>query len=245
MISKKRTYIFISILIFTGYSNAQMRQDIGFRVEWGGERNAVLEYRLPFAHKTYFVSALTFGGESHYPGSFDGTAIASVNDTLVEYRPTYTWKSGGDLRIGLERQLKWPVLSARADVLLGYRIGGTQRRSSYMELENGTWQSISRIDLDPMYPSKEASLRSNILLPGFSMSMHLNLPLGNRLLVNLQAAYTGYISLKYSTTELSDPLNEFNPQTGNIWGLDFNARLGVGLKYKFGKEKDFVRKGEH
>jgi hypothetical protein len=90
-----------------------------------------------------------------------------------------------------------------------------------------------------------AELKSNILQPGVALSMHLNLPLGNRLLVNLQAAYTAYGNFVYSTREITDPLNEFVPQNGSIWGIDVNARLGAGLKYRFGNERVFVRKGEH
>jgi len=222
-----------------------MRQDFSLRFELGRERHGIFEYRLPVANKTYFTAGISYGGKSNYQTNFSGASLATVNDTLIEYRPTDTWQSGCDLRFGIERQLKWPVLSARADLLLGYRQRSMERNSSFVELENGIWMTMTEFRSGPQYADNTALLRSSLLQPGASFSMDLNLPLGTRLLVNLHAAYIVAGNFVYKTDEVSDPLNEFNPQNGANWGLDIDARLGAGLRYKFGEEKVFVRRGEH
>ena len=60
-------------------------------------------------------AALGLGNGYHYD------VVSAANDSVVTMREKVQWGYYGDLRFGLERNLKWKNFSLHADLILGYR----------------------------------------------------------------------------------------------------------------------------
>ncbi len=238
---KSTLFSLLAIATFTP-SFSQSRMDTGLRYEFGNDRHLILEDRIPVAYKTRFIVGISFAnGFDDYSGGH--LNVENASDTLVESRQSHVSRIGGDLRFGISRELKWPVFSVRADILLGYRQSRMGILSEYEHLDNGFWQPVFQMSSTD-YPVDYASLRSQSLNPGGSVSFNLDLPLGKRFFVNMFVAPTVAVNFVYSSEIMIDPLDEFINSTGASWGLDFDMRCGAGLRYIFGKEKVFVKRGD-
>ncbi len=215
----------------------QVRQDLSLRYELGSDRQLILEHRAPFANKFMIITGLTYAGNGNVDGSYPWWSqlpdIYNGSDTLIEMREPQVSRSGGDLRFGISRQIRWPIFSVRADVFSGYRREITDILSDYYEIQSsGTWISTS----PPVSVSNRALRTVHRLNAGAMLSVHLDLPLGNRFFVNLFAAGSFTNNRVIAEEVVWDPLGEF---TSPVWpgsSSDFNLRCGGGVRYRFGKE---------
>ncbi|MBK9592588.1 MAG: hypothetical protein IPO32_14190 [Crocinitomicaceae bacterium] len=109
----------IAVMLSTTNLNAQLKSDIGIRMSTSRLEKIQLEFRKPVNEKYSLRFALTTGQNYYIPFSTHKTI--SNSDTVQVYRNANSFITrSANLRAGIQRTLKWNVLSIYSDLLVGY-----------------------------------------------------------------------------------------------------------------------------
>lgn len=221
-----------SLLFFSSQISAQSNPDLGVRLTTSDYSRFQLEFRKPLSEKYTFRigSSLGLGNGYHYD------VVSASNDSVVTMREKVQWGYYGDLRFGLERNLKWKNFSLHADLILGYRRIEHQNWNSFSMLDsNNVWTSLNYDPYNSGNPLDVAAKSTEHYFGGgLCAGISYNIPLSNRFILNLNANYTGMVLFTVAYNETADLLNEFNDGSGTTFELYANA--GIGLRYVFGKK---------
>lgn len=238
---KLNKLVILSLALFAlQTSRAQDQLDLGLKVEKGQENQLILELRKPVAYKTRLNFGLTMATDH----SLGGNIFLGANDTILSERHYYWNKSGTDLRIGVERQLRWPIFSVSGDVMLGYRLQSYSRFSSHTGLNGNSYllTELENFGYSPDY----AAMDQHRFQPGLRAAFNMDLPINKKLTLTTNISHTLSTAFVLATNIIQDPLGEYallsGPQQFNSYSLDFETRFTIGLRYKLGKEKTFEKK---
>ena len=229
---KNKIYIVLlvicSILCVKGYS--QQKSDIGLMITNDQLNALILEYRKPFSEKNHFKIGASFGGND-YNSPFK---IIEANDTIVTERYSGNRTSYSFLRIGIDRQIKTSMFYYGIDFILGYHSNERFSANKISTLDiDGNWKSATHFG---SFEDREyAMIKDHFLIPGLQLHLSMDVPLGDKFLLNLQYASQFGIYKYIKSTDKVDPLNEYGGY--GFGGFSYDGRFGIGLKYKLGNKK--------
>ncbi len=221
----------------------QVRQDIGYRIEAVRGLNHLLEYRLPVKPKLNLVLAVGYlsgVGRDHYTARY---LFQTVGDSLVGVQSRLTEEQGLEVRIGLQRRLRWPIFSFRTDLTVGYTRLTDKRWADYYLLDSlDGWNPF----FHQMSYTENSMMRTDKIALGGNFSFNLDVPLSKRFVLGLFVSH--WFRIKYDIAKVveEDQLNEFDYfyQYGRMH-FDLATSVGAALRFRFGAERAFVQPGDH
>lgn len=232
---KKVTRIItLGSLFFCSHNFAQKNNDIGIQFSSIKQDRFTIDYRFGSREKLKFVIGASIGGQTE---KFRPTYIEG-DETYELSRSLRNTKKNVNLKFGFNRQLKESFFSFGANVLIGYEYKRVNRHNLYSRKdEDGiSWMVYSSGDPEKDYEyvdgitSQPGILGVRNLRTGLFTNLSADIPLGKKLLVNVNGGLYSGLNLFMSSTVHANPLNEFSYDHGvSFYELYFH--YGVGLRY--------------
>jgi hypothetical protein len=222
-----------TLLGISAASFAQKQHDIGLGISSMKDQQFQLEYRRAIKELWKFRTGLLYGFETNF--LTPGNSIYSASDSVVQFRNNQYDTYMGGLKLGVERQLKWPVFSISTDLILGYKYHSRFIGTTTYTKEDDDWIfNLMPSDYGGEYYKDHATSIAHYGRIGFVVGGNLNLPIGSKFLLNtfLNMSYFGDFFL--AETAKMDPF-------GEIGNPDYMARIGaaggIGVKYLLNSKK--------
>ena len=230
---KTKTYavlLFCSFFFVKGYT--QDKSDIGLMITNDKSNAIMVEYRKPFGEKSHFKIGASIGAD-YFNSPFK---VIDANDTIVIERYSGSMTSSSFLRIGVERQIKTSMFYYGVDLLLGYHSNERFSANEISTLDTyGNWQPKPFNETRYFEERVFGGVKDHYFVSGLQLNVSMDVPLGDKFLLNLQYASQFTIYQYIKSTDRIDPLNEYGGY-GN-GGFSYDGRFGIGLKYKLGKKE--------
>lgn len=209
--------------------------DIGLQLTSDYTQRIMLEYRLPFTDKWKFNLGASYGSDAYW-NRYD--YIVSASDSLVVERSFSGSDDYAGFRFGFERQFKESMFSISGEFQAQYR----NSFRSYYDQETtkdsltGEWRSIPTFyGFNP--GGSIPNVTYHYVIPSLTISGEINIPLGERFLVNAWLGAQVSSPIFIGESNRVDPDDVFNAPIG-VHYLNFNMPAGIGLRYVFGHGKN-------
>jgi hypothetical protein len=224
--------IFSLIMFMVGmstFSYSQLNSDLGVVITPVYDNSIALEYRVPLLkHERYTLRyGVSFRSHRNYKG-FQGQ-LTSINDTTLQERRLGDFNSTFALSFGTERRLKESPFSVFVDVHVGYRNEGLYYSRMNYYLEGGEWVQSTSTIYDPNTNPTMTGVTRHYLTTDIRFGLALNLPLGEKLLLHLNAGATFGVPFYLGETNKTGPAEEF---TGVATTFNAYQQFSIGLRYK-------------
>lgn len=231
--------ITFSIFLGSFFSFAQEGNDLGLIFSRNNYSNIGAEYRHGLTESSKLTAGAFYGSYSSFFGSFN-SKIISASDTSIVQRNYQSAHDCFSLRLGYEKEII-NMFSLGGGLLLDYQRSFSGSNDTYTSIDSeGNWSY-------PTYysniytgfgqnDSTWAGVYHHYFKPGVQLYASMNIPLGDRFLLNLSAACAMQYWFYLGESNKHDPNNEFNYEPGGIFSFD--TRLNIGLRYKFGVGKN-------
>lgn len=206
---------------------------------WGGERIS-LDYRMPLSEIYMFSAGLAMGWEDR----LSSPRLVEASETHELRRNLSSNIQFYDLRLGIEKRIKQSFFYLNSKLVVGYSQRETYEYntfSEYIEDENGwrywavTGRPENEIHFTEDFSTQLVKIRRHGLRTGIQVFLSANIPIKNRLSLNVHAGIHGgthldigrSVELNYSGEEVN--LTDFH-------GFEVDPILGAGLRYELGKK---------
>lgn len=216
----------------------QLKTDIGIRLSNSRLEKIQLEFRKPMNEKYSLRFALAMGESYSLP--FDEHRVILNSDSLQVYRSSGSFISRAyNLRAGIQRNLKWNVLSVYSDLLLGYYHQNSNGRTLYFVstgtdinyITNHPDSNIPQEYYEPEYSVSHWS--ADYISTGLSLGVSLDVPFYKLILgVNVQA--NGTMGIPVNHRSIYDPADDFGDI--DVVKLFWHPSAGIALRYMLGKD---------
>jgi hypothetical protein len=228
----------LALMLATTNLQAQLKSDIGIRISTSRLEKIQLEFRKPVKEKYSLRFALSTG--TNYTLPFFVHKTISNSDTVLVYRDAGSYITRSyNLRAGIQRNLKWNVLSVYSDLSAGYyhqsSRGGilynVNREDGYSYTTSQPTPHVSQEYYNAQYHDSHWS--ADYISTGLSLGVSLDVPFYKLILgVNVQA--NGTMGIPVHHRSVYDPDNDF----GDIDVVKFfwHPSAGIALRYMLGKD---------
>ena len=231
------------LFLLAASSFGQNQSDIGLIFSRNNYGNIGLEYRHGISEKSMVTAGVFYGSYNSYFSS-SGSKVISASDSIVIQRKYHSAHDGFSLRFGYEKEVI-NMFSLGGNILLDYQRSFAGSNDSFITKDpEGNWSypsvySMYTIHSEPQYSTQDstwAGVYHHYFKPGVQLYASMNIPLGDRFLLNLSAACAMQYWIYMGESQLHDPNDEFAYNPGSIFSFD--TRLNIGLRYKFGVGKE-------
>lgn len=203
-----------------------------------------LEFRNPFGESYRYKIGFTVGGRGNY---FPRESVYSASDTTVIMTRQTSRRNQFNLRLGLERDLKFGF-SLGLDLNLAYRSQFLQRQNiGYAINENGTWEYAEIVSpenydyfTDQGHVHQQvigehdfAQVNYHFLNTDLRLSLNLDVPISNHLMVHASLAGIFGTPIYLNESDRNDPKNYYPETPPNIF--NGSVMCNVGVRYALGK----------
>lgn len=239
---KTRVLSFLLYLFITS-SFAQAQSDLGLIFSRNNYGNIGLEYRHGINEKSMVTAGVFYGSYNSYFSS-SGSKVISASDSIVILRKYHSAHDGFSLRLGYAKEVI-NMFSLGGHILLDYQRSYTGSNDIFTTKDiDGSWSLPTTYNQYTVYSGSPeitqdttwAGVYHHYFKPGIQLYASMNIPLGDRFLLNLSAACAMQYWIYLGESQLHDPNNEFAYDPGSIFSFD--TRLNIGLRYKFGVGKE-------
>ncbi|MEX1002383.1 MAG: hypothetical protein WDZ35_09745 [Crocinitomicaceae bacterium] len=229
-----KTTLFITVCLSTYLCNAQKGVELGIHFSQNDTRKALLDVRFPLGEKYTLKVGGAYGYYRNWPGH---SAVLHTTDTTYTQQSTYYSNYYGAFVIGASRQLGESVFSITSDLSVGVRHSKKgYNQSTYTLNEAGEWE-YEPVSWSLLEPNPNGSEVINYhLYMGLFLGGTMNLPVGDRFVIELLlGSYNTYYTPVGQTIK-SDNLNVVEPNDHSFF--NFDALGSIGVRYKFLTKQD-------
>jgi len=234
---KSKNEMYAALFLVFAATGLKAQSDIGIRICSHKANHTQIEFRKPLNELCALRLSASLG--SAYRGMPESKGLL-FEDSLTIYKNIYSdVTSAYDLRLGVERKLKWNLLSVHSDLVIGYHRQQKYSRTTYFVIdEDGS--DYYTLNADPEVPQwyitdpqlAWGNWTAHYVSAGIAAGVSLDVPFYRFVLgVNVQ----GVGSMNIPVVNRShDPANDF----GNVDAIKytFYPSTGVALRYQLGSK---------
>ena len=226
---KTQTLLYVLLIFSSAILYGQKPAELGIHFSRNNTRNVMLDFRLPVGEKYHLKFGATYGFYGTWPG---GSTIISTTDSSYTNKTNYSSNYHGALNFGATRQFGTSVFSLNSDLNIGFRSSKKNYREyTYVLNESGDYESATVYGsiFEPPINGSEAT--NYHLYFGLLFGGAMNLPVGNRFVIELSLGGYGTYYTPVGQKIEYDNLNVIEPNDVSFFNLDVVA--SIGLRYKF------------
>jgi hypothetical protein len=229
--------VMLAGMLATTNLHSQLKSDIGIRISTSRLEKIQLEFRKPMNEKYSLRFALATG--EYYSLPFSSHKTISNSDTVQVYRNANSFITrSANLRAGIQRNLKWNVLSIYSDLSVGYYHQSSNSAMTYLvNREDGFDYSTGQVNphISQEYFSTQyhnSYWSADYISTGLSIGASLDVPFYKLILgVNVQA--NGTMGVPVHHRSVFDPTNDFGDI--DVVKVFWHPSAGIALRYMLGK----------
>ncbi|MBI3136659.1 MAG: hypothetical protein HYZ14_18440 [Bacteroidetes bacterium] len=219
---------------------AQLKPDIGIRLSMMYESRLQLEFRQPL--NTFYTLRLGASTGHFYSDEVSQKELILSDSLKMDKRFYSQGDQLFDIRCGVERKLKWDLISLHADLVLGYMQGYNFSSSNFqIRDEYGNWNYSAYPPEsglpDTYYTNPEymdVTSKTHYVSTGLALGASLDVPF-YRFIIGINAQAVGNMNIPVAHSYYNDPANELGSK--NALKFNWYPSAGVALRYVLGSKQ--------
>lgn len=221
--------LFILLFITPFLSISQTKGDIGFIYNSYNLNRINIDYRKPLGEKYKLVIGGVIG--SLNTGYWSKGDLVYGSDSLITFRNSISSSFQVGLKIGAERKLS-KLFSIGTGVMLAYRDqkNNISKTNYVFNDSTNTWDIDNNTSMYGFDNSNISKVRRAYFVPQLQVSFSMDLPIVERLYLNLFIGGLFSFPVFMSESQKNDPFKDYQTPSKTT-NFEMSNQAGIGLRY--------------